>query len=148
MGSFSTSPVVSLEKKLQFTISASSIDNAIVGLLSELVKSEVTAHMDITVQLIEGIKTTWNVCIDKRFLTVSVPAGPLAEGSKQSLITLMELAESVGCVRCVVGFAKERKDKALLMKTFLFLGFAPMPPAEWPSCKPPASQFFMAYNVE
>jgi ornithine decarboxylase antizyme 1 len=134
--------------KYQFTISAPYLDPAVVGLVRELVKSQQTARLQVTVQLIEGIQTHWDVTIDKRWMSVDVPAGPLGEGSKQSLISLLELAEAVGCQRCVVCLQKDRRDRSVIVKTFLFLGFTPMPPSEWPSANPPATQFFMAYNIE
>lgn len=146
----SSSPVTSTATSLkyQFTISAPNLDPAIVGLVRELVKSNGTAKLQVTVQLIEGVSTIWDVNIDKRWMIVDVPNGTLGEGSKQSLISLLELAEAVGCQRCVVCIAKDRKDRPVLVKTFLFLGFTPMPPAEWPGAVPPPSQFFMAYNIE
>lgn len=150
----SSTPVISSlsdnanQHKYQFTISAPHLDPAIVGLVRELVKANVQAKLHVTVQLIEGVTTQWDISIDKRWMLVDVPCGTLAEGSKQSLICLLELAEAVGCQRCVVCIAKDRKDRAVLVKTFLFLGFTPMPPTEWPNAAPPPSQFFMAYNIE
>lgn len=147
MGSLITSPVIS-SAKFRLTISASKIDNAVVELLGNVVKLDKPTMFEVQVKLVEGISTTWNVAINSNFMIVTVPQGCLPEGSKQSLTTLMELAEAIGCERCIVSFAKERKDKQVLMKTFLFLGFSPMQPKEWPEPTAPPNLFFMAYKVE
>ncbi|GLH07785.1 Ornithine decarboxylase antizyme [Gryllus bimaculatus] len=65
-------------------------------------------------------------------------------------VRLLEYAEDVlNCEQIIVCFCKDRPDRALLVRTFMFLGFAALPPGHplTPS-NADASQLFMLYNVQ
>jgi len=134
--------------KYHFRISAPRISPSVVTVLRELTHLVGRVQVQITVELMEGVTTTWEAKIEDGCMLVTVPSGLLGEGSKQSLICLLELAESVDCRRCIVSFAKDRRDRPMLTKTFLFLGFCPLPPSQWPSSAFVAGQMLMAYIID
>jgi len=135
---------------LNISISAVGIDDNTLLLLREAIASSDRVNLQITVRLVEGLSTTWQGAIDRTTTYISVPRTGLADGSKQSIVSLLELAELLGCSRCIFGISKQFPSQ--LMKTFLFLGFLPTPP----QCKFPVTDsdisaleelVFMVYEV-
>jgi len=62
-------------------------------------------------------------------LLVHVPTTALPEGSKESFVRLLEFAEEdLGCRSIYVQFGKHRSDRAHLVRTFMYFGFAMLPP--------------------
>ena len=55
------------------------------------------AHLSFTVHLSGQHKVSWETILRNRNLYVEVPNGILPEGSKESLITLLEYAEEKLC---------------------------------------------------
>jgi len=53
----------------------------------------------------------------------------LPDASKEAFVSLLEYAEEVlQCDHAIVCFLKERSDRAMLIRTFMFLGFYLLPP--------------------
>lgn len=83
---------------------------------------------------------------------MAIPKVLPPEASKQSFISLLEFAEDKLDVDAVVlCMPKNQPDRALLVQTFLILGFQPLskksklaPPAE----KGNEDNFFLIYNIE
>jgi len=74
--------------------------------------------------------------------------GSLPKGSKEAFVSLLEYAEEIlQCANVVVCFKKERSDRALLIRTFMFLGFQPIPPGH-PSVPGNADLFYMMYEID
>jgi len=134
-----------------FTITAPIVKNdGVISVLRKLIqlKSNDEVSVRISIKLIEGITTTWDIIIGNgcKTMLVSVPTGILAEGSKQSLVCLLELGSLIDCNCCIVAFKKDCRDVRQLMRTFMFLGFQPIPspPAYWKS----KGQICMAYEID
>ncbi|KAL5020368.1 hypothetical protein ScPMuIL_003260 [Solemya velum] len=74
---------------------------------------------------------TWETIVVDGKLFVELPTGLLPEGSKESLVTLLEFAEEkLGVGHVIICFRKDRNDRATLIRTFMFLGFAVIPPGD------------------
>jgi len=91
---------------------------------------------------------TWDTVLAHGKLFVDVPTGILPAGSKESFVTLLEYAEEqLECSHVIVCFKKNRTDRAILVKTFMFLGFVAVPPESGLApCSPDI--LFMAYAIE
>jgi len=71
----------------------------------------------------------WSALLFKGHLYLSVPNGLVVERSKEAFVTLLEFAEEqLDCSAIVVYFAKNRPERQCLMRIFMFLGFAVLPP--------------------
>lgn len=71
----------------------------------------------------------WKTLLVNGTLYVDVPASMLPEGSRDSLISLLEFAEEkLECEKVFVCFKKDRKDRAALMRVFMFMGFSVVSP--------------------
>jgi hypothetical protein len=71
----------------------------------------------------------WETLLIGKTLFIEIPADILPEGSKESFVTLLEYAEEVlSCSHVIVCFKKNRVDRASLIRTFMFLGFALVAP--------------------
>lgn len=57
------------------------------------------------------------------------PPPHLAEGSREAFVALLEAAEEqLKCQHVIVVFSADRPDRANLVRTFMFLGFAVLSP--------------------
>jgi len=128
-----------------FTITAPIVNNDnVISVLRKLVELRSNpVSIRISIKLIEGITTTWDVVIDGKTMLVSVPTGILAEGSKQSLVCLLELGSCIECNCCIITFKKDAANVRTMMRTFMFLGFQAIP-----SPKGPKGQICMAYEID
>lgn len=71
----------------------------------------------------------WKTLLVDGTLYVDIPAQIMPEGSRDSLVSLLEFAEEkLECEKVFVCFNKDRKDRAALMRAFMFLGFTVVPP--------------------
>lgn len=71
----------------------------------------------------------WKTLLVDGTLYVDIPVGIMPEGSRDSLVSLLEFAEEkLECEKVFVCFNKDRKDRAALMRAFMFLGFTVVPP--------------------
>ena len=60
---------------------------------------------------------------------MQVPDGPMPEGSRDAFLSLLEFVEEeLQCTHVIVCFSKGRPDKALLVRTFMYLGFTMLVP--------------------
>lgn len=116
--------------------------------INELVRARVASNLSFQVSLTESIQVSWQTLLVDRKLYVEVPTGILPDGSKESFVTLLEYAEDqLKCTHVVVCFKKNRSDRAALVRTFMFLGFAMAAPGNphVPTC---GDLLFMAYTID
>lgn len=116
--------------------------------INDLVRAQVASNLSFQVSLTESIQVTWETLLVDRKLYVEVPAGILPDGSKESFVTLLEYAEDqLKCSHVIVCFKKNRTDRAALVRTFMFLGFALAAPGNphVPTC---GDLLFMAYTID
>ncbi|KAL8558284.1 hypothetical protein ACOMHN_063978 [Nucella lapillus] len=98
---------------------------------------------------VAGLEVVWEtILVDKQRLYVEVPPGILPEGSRESLITLLEFAEEqLKCTHVILCFKKTRPDRASLLRVFNFFGFSILPPNH--SLVPATEDLlFMAYVID
>lgn len=84
-----------------------------------------------------------------RTLYVALPPHILPEGSRDAFVALLEAAEEkLNCEHVVVVFDADRADRAMLIRTFMFLGFAVLSPTS--PLVPPGlkGNVCMLYNIE
>jgi len=116
--------------------------------MNDLVRAQVASNLSFQVSLTESIQVTWETLLVDRKLYVEVPNGILPDGSKESFVALLEYAEDqLKCTHVVVCFKKNRTDRAALVRTFMFLGFAMAAPGNplVPTC---GDLLFMAYTID
>jgi len=67
-------------------------------------------------------------------LMVDVPYGCMPEGSREGFVALMEFAEEqLDCDEIFVRIQRDRQDRARLLRTFSFFGFALQSPERLPA---------------
>ncbi len=90
----------------------------------------------------------WKTLLVNGVLYVDVPTSILPDGSRDSFVSLLEFAEEkLECEKVYVCFKRNRADRNSLMRVFMFLGFAVVPP----DCKevPQNDEIMsMVYNIE
>eukprot|EP00745_Piridium_sociabile_P037200 TRINITY_DN67435_c0_g1_i2.p1 TRINITY_DN67435_c0_g1~~TRINITY_DN67435_c0_g1_i2.p1 ORF type:complete len:155 (+),score=45.26 TRINITY_DN67435_c0_g1_i2:488-952(+) len=98
---------------------------------------------------VPGVEVVWEtILVDKQRLYVEVPSGILPEGSRESLITLLEFAEEqLKCSHVILCFRKNRPDRASLLRVFNFFGFSILPPSH-PLVPKTEDLLFMAYVID
>ncbi|XP_014240070.1 ornithine decarboxylase antizyme 1 [Cimex lectularius] len=80
-------------------------------------------------RLTEQTEAVWDTLLLGTRLYIQVPQSLLPDGSKEAFITLLEYAEEVlKCTDIIVCLKKDRADRAQLVRTFMYLGFAILPP--------------------
>lgn len=71
----------------------------------------------------------WKTLLVDGTLYVDIPTHIMPEGSRDSLVSLLEFAEEkLECEKVFVCFNKDRKDRVALMRAFMFLGFTVVAP--------------------
>lgn len=96
----------------------------------------------------DTVETTWETLLWKRRLYIQVPKDLVPEGSKQAFISLLEYAEEIlECTHVIVCFEKNAPDRAMLVRIFMFLGFATLAPGH-PLVPPNSNGLFMVYVIE
>lgn len=99
-------------------------------------------------EVADGVDIGWKAKIlpGKRLL-LNVSSGALPEGSKECFVRILEYAEEVlECREILVEFEKERKDRPLLIRTFMYFGFALLPPDKSSKLVGPA-RMVMVYTL-
>jgi len=99
-------------------------------------------------QVADGVDIGWKAKIlpDKRLL-LHVSSGALPEGSKECFVRILEYAEEVLESReILIEFDKERKDRPLLIRTFMYFGFALLTPDKASKLVGPA-RIVMVYTI-
>ncbi|KAK9883916.1 hypothetical protein WA026_004859 [Henosepilachna vigintioctopunctata] len=92
----------------------------------------------------------WDAVLLGHTLFVALPPHVLPEGSREALLGLLEAAEEqLNCLHVIVVFSSERSDRAMLMRTFMFLGFQVLSPTSPVIPTSLASgNVCMLYNIE
>ncbi|XP_060070937.1 LOW QUALITY PROTEIN: ornithine decarboxylase antizyme 1-like [Ylistrum balloti] len=110
--------------------------------------SHLASSVSFVVTLAEQLQVTWETLLTNGKLYVEVPPGILPEGSKQSLVTLLEYAEEkLHCGHVILCFRKNRSDKASLIRAFMFMGFTMATPGD-PLVPNVADLLYMVYTIE
>lgn len=106
-----------------------------------------SAHLTLEFHLAEQTTVIWETVVIGRNLYLFL-GGNLPKGSKEAFVSLLEYAEeTLCCANVVVCFKKDRSDRALLIRTFMFLGFQPVPPGH--NLAPVNGDlFYMVYEIE
>jgi len=93
---------------------------------------------------------TWDTTLIYNNLYIEVPNGCLPDASKEAFVALLEYAEEVlRCHHAVVCFKKDRIDRAILIRTFMFLGFYLVPPGNELALAPAEmDHVFMVYKID
>jgi len=106
---------------------------AMIDNLSFLARTKKALRLTLQVHLTSTIQNTWDTVLKDRKLIVDLPSSTLPDGSKQSFVTLLEYAEEhLSCTHVFVRFRKDIIDRASLVRTFMFIGFSPVPPGKCP----------------
>lgn len=104
-------------------------------------------NLCFTIRLI-GQEVTWETLLVRQTLYVEIPNDILPEGSKESFVSLLEYAEEVlHCSNVIVCFKKNRSDRASLIRTFMFLGFALVAPGSH-RLAVSSDLMYLAYAIE
>lgn len=118
-------------------------------LLNAIKKSE-SLRLTFSLRLTESTSVEWETVLWRGCLYIRVPNCLLPEGSKEGFVSLLEYAEeTLRCTNIVVCLRKDRVDRAVLVRTFMFLGFNVLPPNH--ALVPPvndAGNLYMLYIVE
>jgi len=82
-------------------------------------------------------------------LYIEVPNGCLPDASKEAFVALLEYAEeALQCHHAIVCFKKDRIDRAMLIRTFMFLGFYLVPPGNELAPSSDKDHVFMVYKID
>ncbi|XP_045136610.1 ornithine decarboxylase antizyme 1-like [Portunus trituberculatus] len=97
-------------------------------------------------QVAEQTSVVWETVVVGRRLYLWLVHLP--EGSKEAFVSLLEYAEEVlGCSHVLVCFRKDRSDRAMLLRTFMFLGFEALPPGH-PLAPASGDHLYMVYQID
>jgi len=103
------------------------------------------AWLSFNIQLCRQTNVVWQARLLDRTLYLS-PGESLPEGSKDAFVAFLEYAEeTLKCQHIIVCFRKSAVTKALI-RTFMFLGFTPLPPQHPKS--PSGDHFALLYTVD
>jgi len=97
---------------------------------------------------VAGVECQWETILLDGRLYVEVPPGILPQGSRDSLVDLLEFAEeNLKCSHVILCFKRNRPDRASLLRVFNFFGFSLVGPAH-PLAPPTEDLLFMAYLIQ
>ncbi|CAF1456692.1 unnamed protein product [Rotaria sp. Silwood1] len=78
---------------------------------------------DIILQFLHEHNISWSIKLYDNTLYIEFPK-EVSEGSKEKLVSLLEFADDIlHCKNIIIYFDKTRSDRAMVVKTFMFLGF-------------------------
>lgn len=118
--------------------------------LLEAAEQQSSLRLTFLLRLTENIEVSWETVLWQHRLYIQVPSYLLPEGSKEGFVSLLEYAEEVlKCTHIIVCLKKDRNDRALLVRTFMFLGFTTLPPGHQliPSTTD-SCNLYMLYSIE
>lgn len=105
--------------------------------------------INFKVSPVTGLEVSWETRLLKDTLYVELPPGILPEGSKESLVTLLEYAEDkLKCSNVVVCLNKNRTDRVSLLRVFNFFGFHMLAPGHPLIVSPASDMLYMVYSIE
>jgi ornithine decarboxylase antizyme 1 len=108
------------------------------------------SHLCFTVSLgASGQEVTWDTLLIGKTLFIEIPGDLLPEGSRDSFVSLLEHAEDVlECNKVIVCFQRDRHDRASLIRTFKFFGFALVTPGtHQPAPVSGGDLLYLAYSI-
>lgn len=92
---------------------------------------------------------TWDTTLMRDNLYIGIPEGCLPDASKEAFVELLEFAEEkLHCQFAIVYFKKDRVDRAILIRTFMFLGFYIVPPDNELVPSGASDFMFMGYRIQ
>ncbi|RUS69181.1 hypothetical protein EGW08_023057 [Elysia chlorotica] len=110
---------------------------------------QIASNLTFKISPIPGLEVAWETTLINDALYVELPSGILPDGSKESLVTLLEYAEEkLKCKYVVLCFNKNRADRVSLLRVFNFFGFQVLSPSHPLVVSPSADLMFMAYTIE
>ncbi|KAL4622777.1 ornithine decarboxylase antizyme 2-like [Arapaima gigas] len=99
-------------------------------------------------QLSERCKSCWETVLSQHGLFLEIPAGPLPEGSKEGLTSLLEFTEEKLKVQYVfLWFHRNREDRLSITRTFNYMGFEVVKPGH-PLVPLRPDLLFMVYTLD
>lgn len=111
-------------------------------------KNKVAKNLSFQINVANGITVTWETILVDGKLYAEIPNTILPEGSKESLVTLLEYAEEqLACSHVILCLKKNRTDRANLVRTFMFLGFGVAPPGD-PLVPKAEDLLFLVYTID
>ncbi|XP_014230882.1 ornithine decarboxylase antizyme 1, partial [Trichogramma pretiosum] len=118
--------------------------------LLKALKTNESLRLTFNLQLTESTSVEWETVVWRGCMYIRVPSCLLPEGSKEGFVSLLEYAEeTLHCTNIVLCLRKDRSDRAMLVRTFMFLGFSVLPPDH--QLVPPGSDsgnLYMLYAIE
>ncbi|XP_018407174.1 PREDICTED: ornithine decarboxylase antizyme 1, partial [Cyphomyrmex costatus] len=119
-------------------------------LLEAVEGTEEPVRITFVLRLTRITSVEWETVVWHRCLYIRVPVYFLPEGSKDAFLSLLEYAEDpLHCTHVIVCLRKDRSDRGILVRTFMFLGFTVLPPTH--AMIPPGSDagsLYMLYTIE
>ncbi|CAN7984318.1 unnamed protein product, partial [Ixodes hexagonus] len=134
------------------SLKAPPVDNSHAGKGELLARqwSQEAVRLTFRCRLTENTEVGWETVLCQGRLFVQLPGCALPEGSREAFVALLEFAEEqLGCDHVLVFFAKDRPDRASIVRTFMFLGFTTLTPGH--RLVPPSASegvLYMAYAIE
>ncbi|XP_026167635.1 LOW QUALITY PROTEIN: ornithine decarboxylase antizyme 2a [Mastacembelus armatus] len=99
-------------------------------------------------QLSERRSAFWDTALTQDSLFLEIPAGPVAEGSKEGLVALLEFAEEkLKMTYVFLWFRMNREDRLSIIKTFHYVGFEMVKPGN-PMVPARPDLAFMVYSLD
>lgn len=113
-------------------------------------EEEQPVRLVITTSLTPTLEARWQTVLWRQRLYVQVPDGLLPDGSKEGFVSLLEFAEeTLQASHVVISLRKDRADRASLVRTFMFLGFAPIAPgSDIIPTRGDQDHLYLAYAIE
>lgn len=111
-------------------------------------EAQTASNLCFIVKVADNVNVAWETIYANGKLYVEIPSSLLPEGSKESLITLLEYAEEeLDCSHVILVFKKARVDRAGLIRTFMFLGFQVVTPGD-PIVPNVDDLMFLVYTID
>ncbi|XP_038046256.1 ornithine decarboxylase antizyme 1-like [Patiria miniata] len=97
--------------------------------------------------LTDNRKLVWETALWNNRLYIQVPTDLAKQGSRDSLVALLDAAEEhLGCTQVIICLPRDIVDRAQLIRTFKFMGFELVPPGH-PELPGSPDFLFMAYDI-